>query len=417
MGSMNRFRLYFCIWFGAMLFAQFSNAQDIRKSTPYPKVSLSTEIDRIASYAITRRVLKHGSFEDAAKKEGWIWGPGVLMFGLTKAHTVTQNPEILAFQRSWIHSHYEKGIKLYHPDHITPAAVVGELLIRGDLEPKYTPILDQSYVWLMKGAREVRGCKGEDDRRVRRALSWKGRTWLDDLFMSGTFMTRYASVKNKPEINQLVLAQFLAHIDLLQCHAEGSHLLNHGQYLTPGGKRWMPSGKVAWARANGWFVASMVDFLEHLPKDDPGHPVLLEHFRQIVAEFPACQQPSGLFPTVLDRPKSYGEVAATALITYAVACGLKNGWLTEDRYYGLVRKGVGGILDQIDPVGQVGGTSAGTPVMPLAGMYRTIKVGTYPWGEGATLMALSEVSTLLSKQKGPFPMESEAFLLVTTYSP
>ncbi|MCB9231520.1 MAG: glycoside hydrolase family 88 protein [Bacteroidia bacterium] len=362
------------------------------------KISLPQEIGRISRWAMQRRIDKQGSLEKAAEHEHWSWGGGVLMFGLVRAHRVTQDENIIRFVQHWADFHYEEGFPLNHTDRIMPAGVIAEMILEGKLPTRYDAVLKLSYDYLMAGKRVVRGCRDADGKRKKVQLEFRGRSWLDDLFMCGMFMTRYAEMTGSQELMDRVANQFLAHLDLLQCHGE-ARVLNHGQWLGRNGRPFLPSGEVAWARANGWYLAATADFLMKNPADNPKRAAMLRYFQEIMAEIPQYQLESGLFPTVLDKPSSYGEVAATALFVYASAAGLRQGWLKGDQYYVLMHRGLQAIMENVDANGQVVGISAGTPVLPTPRLYEAINRGTWPWGEGAVLLALVEVLDLVKAGK------------------
>ena len=376
-------------------------------STP----TLVEQTRRVAGQTIACQVQQYGSLENAAEHETWHWGSGVLMFGLLRAHGTTQQENILLYLTHWIDHNIEKGIHLAHTDRIMPAGVVGSMLMNGQLDSRYAQVISQAHDYLIEGKRKVKGCEG-----TKIQLQWRGRSWLDDLFMTGILMIRYKDYFKVDAMNEMIAAHFLAHLDLLQCHADSSKVLNHGQWLLPNGTPYLPDGNIAWSRANGWYLVAMADFLTHTPTDSPHYPVLVQKYQEIIAEVITYQGENGLFPTVMDHPDTYGEVAATGLFVHATAAGLKNGWLTEDQYYRTLHLGLTALYKNIDQYGRVGGVSAGTPVMPGPGWYNKINVGTYPWGDGAVLLALTEANALLQQltaptaSQAPLGSEKERFL-------
>jgi unsaturated rhamnogalacturonyl hydrolase len=64
--------------------------------------------------------------------------------------------------------------------------------------------------------------------------------------------------------------------------------------------------------------------------------------------------------------------------------------LLDDRYEPAIRKTISGILPLIDEAGKVDGVSGGTPVMPTITAYNRIAVHPTLYGQGITLMLLSE---------------------------
>jgi unsaturated rhamnogalacturonyl hydrolase len=71
------------------------------------------------------------------------------------------------------------------------------------------------------------------------------------------------------------------------------------------------------------------------------------------------QQPSGMFPQVLDAPGSYQEFTATCMFGYAAARGLRRGWL-DLSFLEPVRLAWQGAAQRIDDEGRVVDACAST---------------------------------------------------------
>lgn len=84
-----------------------------------------------------------------------------------------------------------------------------------------------------------------------------------------------------------------------------------------------------WGRGNGFAALGYAEALTYLPKDHPAREAVLEiHLRHLEA-LSALQRPSGMLTEVLDFPGSYQEHTVTSMFGYAVARGLRLGWLDE----------------------------------------------------------------------------------------
>ncbi len=399
------------LWFLTFFFIIYSvyPSDNINKDILFTKISyneLISKIKTIATYAVNSRIEKYGEGNDmrsAATNEDWDWGEGVLMFGLIHANDIVQSDSILDFVRFWIDHHLEEGVNFNHTDKIIPCAVIAELMISNKIDKNsiaYNSILSEAFRFLMSEKIELEGCKDETGKRKKVNLQWKGRTWLDDLFMIVPYMTRYSKIVNDSSLYNIIAKHFLAHRDLLQCHGGGhSLLLRHGIRLCKDYPFdfWKPDGDIAWARGNGWYIAALADFLNHSSHAEDKHVDLIYHYRELLYEISSYQLASGLFPTILDDSTSYGEVSATALFLYAATLGLENGWISDDRYYKLIFNGIEGIYNNLSKKGEVSGTSGGTGAYLFACSYKGIPRGTYPWGDGTVLMALSSIADLIEQ--------------------
>ena len=92
--------------------------------------------------------------------------------------------------------------------------------------------------------------------------------------------------------------------------------------------------------------------LSYLSEAHPDRDALLGmHLRHLDA-LRQCQQLSGMYPQVLDRPGSYEEFTVTCMIGYAMARGLRRGWL-DASYQTAVDLAWQGVTERIDDAGGV----------------------------------------------------------------
>ena len=131
----------------------------------------------------------------------------------------------------------------------------------------------------------------------------------------------------------------------------------------PDGLFWhSPSTPHYWGRGNGFAALAFAEALTYIPD---GHPrrddVLAKHRRHLEALRP-LQRPSGMFPQLLDSPGSFEEFTSTCMIGYAVARGLRRGWLDES-YGGLLERAWRGASQRIDGDGNVTDACEGTGLM------------------------------------------------------
>ena len=84
-----------------------------------------------------------------------------------------------------------------------------------------------------------------------------------------------------------------------------------------------------WGRGNGFAALGYAETLTHLAPDHPDRePLVNMHTRHLDA-VRRLQRPSGMLSQLLDFDGSYQELTATCMVGYAIARGLRLGWLDE----------------------------------------------------------------------------------------
>lgn len=107
-----------------------------------------------------------------------------------------------------------------------------------------------------------------------------------------------------------------------------------------------------WGRGNGFAAMGYSQTLSYLPTAHPDRAALLAMHRRHLDALRQCQHPSGMYPQVLDQPGSYQEFTATCMIGYAIARGLRRGWL-DSAYRAALERAWQGVVERIDDDGGV----------------------------------------------------------------
>lgn len=238
--------------------------------------------------------------------------------------------------------------------------------------------------------------------------------WLDGLYMAEPFYAEYAEEFHHPEDFSDITKQFV----LIEEHTRDpkTGLLYHGWDQSKK-QRWANKAtgdsSQFWGRSMGWYMMALVDTLPYYPENDPGRKQLLDILNREAAAIVRVQDPSsGLWFEVLnkiDGKGNYPEASASCMFVYALARGVRLGYL-PDHYLANAQRGYQGILQHFvktEPDGFVSLTgtvaSAGLGRGPGGIPYRS---GTYeyyvndktdtndPQGVGAFLLAASEMETV-----------------------
>jgi rhamnogalacturonyl hydrolase YesR len=93
-----------------------------------------------------------------------------------------------------------------------------------------------------------------------------------------------------------------------------------------------PDTDMAWGRGNAFVTLGLALVLTELPKNHPGYDHALQSYRTLMKRLLPLQDRDGLWRNVLDRPGTYAEFTATAIIGFALQRGLEKGWIKGRDY-------------------------------------------------------------------------------------
>ena len=222
------------------------------------------------------------------------------------------------------------------------------------------------------------------DGTIARIWPHENTVWADDLFMAVSFLCRMGEMTGDMKYFDDAANQVLQYNKYLWCPEKQIY---YHCYHTDTDEH----GVAHWSRANGWVLMAQADLLSRLPEDYPQRDALLENFRQQVSGVCRYQGENGLWHQLLDKTDSYDEVTGTAMFTFAIARGVKEGWIHKDFIY-VAEQGLKGILSKISEKGDLEAICAGTGIMPsLTYYYNRPQLKNDPMGEGPVLRALVEM--------------------------
>lgn len=233
--------------------------------------------------------------------------------------------------------------------------------------------------------------------------------WLDGLYMAEPFYAEYAATFGDQAAFDDIANQFV----WVERHTRDpkSGLLYHG-WDESKKERWSDPATGHspnfWGRAMGWYAMALVDTLDHFPADHPRRAELIAILGRTAAAIAKYQdRSSGLWYQVLDRgtsPGNYLESSAACMFVYALAKGVRKGYL-PDSYFKVAQKGYDGMLARFIKSGP-NGTADLEGTVSVAGLgnkpyrdgsyeyYLSEKVVTNdPKGVGACVMAMTEMES------------------------
>lgn len=236
--------------------------------------------------------------------------------------------------------------------------------------------------------------------------------WLDGLYMAQPFYAEYASTFHQPEAFDDIANQFI----LMEKHSRDAKtgLLYHG-WDESKKQRWADqvTGRSSnfWGRAMGWYAMALVDVLDHFPQSHSRHDTLVAIFNRLASAIQKVQDPrTGLWYQVLDKPDgkgNYPEASASCMFVYALAKGIRNGYLPVS-FHKVVEKAYEGIKMEF-----VEQRSAGK--INLKGTVSVAGLGGDPYRDGSYEYYLSEkVVANDPKGIGAFLLASSEMEIVPT---
>jgi unsaturated rhamnogalacturonyl hydrolase len=174
--------------------------------------------------------------------------------------------------------------------------------------------------------------------------------WLDGLYMGEPFYAEYAATFREDTAFNDIAHQFI----IMEKHARNAKtgLLYHG-YDESRQQKWADKktglSPHVWARAMGWYGMGLVDALEWFPKNNKKRSYLigiLNRFAVAVTRYQDAK--SGLWWDIMDLPgkeKNYLEASASSMFVYALAKGVRLGYLPK-KYLTAAQKGYEGIIKE-----------------------------------------------------------------------
>lgn len=147
--------------------------------------------------------------------------------------------------------------------------------------------------------------------------------WSDDMYMSVPFLANMGILTKENKYFDDAVKQVLQMADRL--YIPGKELFDHGWSVTSGDY----DPRFYWGRANGWTLMAMAELLDLLPEDYRGREEILHLYRSMIRTLAGLQDGTGFWHNMLDKTDTFLETSCTAMITFAVAKGINEGWISH----------------------------------------------------------------------------------------
>jgi unsaturated rhamnogalacturonyl hydrolase len=157
-----------------------------------------------------------------------------------------------------------------------------------------------------------------------RGYSWQTRIWIDDMFMITALQTQAYRATGDTAYIDRAAREMVLYLDSIQ--------LENGLFYHS------PTAHFSWGRGNGWMAAGMTEILRALPADNTYRQRIMDGYHKMMAALLEYQADNGMWRQVIDDPEFWEETSSTAMFTYAMITGVKNGWLDKKTYGAAARK-------------------------------------------------------------------------------
>ena len=308
--------------------------------------------------------------------DDWDWNAGVGMIAISDYYEKTQNANVLEYIKNWVAKNKHQCAKKDHVNYLAPLAIYPDMYRRTN-ERYYLETAIDYADWVMATAgRSKEGV-------LFHGASVSEEVWADTVFMALVFLSRTAKLANHTKIAEEVFKQLLAHLQLLQDEKTG--VLFHGYHCL---ENHHMSGAL-WSRGNSWVVIGapmIIETIGHLAKVPQE---IKTRYQRLVDGILNYQAKNGLWHTVMTRPDFYQETSGSAGFAGGMMKAVRLGLLKQETMARAI-KAMEAVIAKINPEGAVEGVSGGTPIMPTIDAYG--KLTCYPtlYGQGLTLLMLSE---------------------------
>ena len=177
-------------------------------------------------------------------------------------------------------------------------------------------------------------------------LSGETRYWIDDMYMLTILqLEAYRATRDKKYLDRDAL-EMVSYLGKLQ---QKNGLFYHA-----------PDVPFYWGRGDGWVAAGMTEMLRSLPEDNPQRARIMKGYREMMAALLRHQGKDGMWRQLIDSDDAWPESSASAMFSFAMITGVKQGWLDAKVYGPAARKSWIAVVGYIDQNNDVTNVCEGT---------------------------------------------------------
>lgn len=339
----------------------------------------------------------------------WNYPLGVTLYGLMEAADTLGDERIAAYAKGhikmavdtfpyamWDKEHHGGAASLHNllssidslDDCGAFCAAVEEAQIRYGIDADKICDFVADYI----GCRQPRTDDGAFCRQNQLHSFHNDTVWLDDLYMSVPFLVRRYKLTGEEKYLNDAVNQFICYYRRMRME---NGLMSHVFDL-----RHNVRTSVAWGRGNGWFLFSLSELLEYMPKAHPQRQIIEEMFSSSAHVYAKYQSPDGRWRQVIDEDDAYHETSVTAMFSAAFARGAALG-LLDKSFLKRAETGILAVIENcVDKDGNLYGVCRGSE-FSFSSMYykhELLPRDNDNHGIGIVLIAICEVIKCLPRQ-------------------
>ncbi|HIZ91894.1 MAG TPA: glycoside hydrolase family 88 protein [Candidatus Bacteroides merdavium] len=180
----------------------------------------------------------------------------------------------------------------------------------------------------------------------KKGYSWQTRLWIDDMYMITIVQAEaYHVTGDKKYINRAA-EEMVLYLDEIQ---RENGLFYHA-----------PDVPFYWGRGDGWMAVGMTELLLNLPESDTNYQRIYKGYRLMMESLKKYVNQDGVWNQLIDVKDCWTETSGSAMFTYAMIIGVKNGWLDADEYGPIIRRAWMSLCNFIDDKNDVTEVCIGT---------------------------------------------------------
>ena len=177
-------------------------------------------------------------------------------------------------------------------------------------------------------------------------LSGETRYWIDDMYMLTILqLEAYRATGDKKYLDRDA-NEMVSYLDKLQ---QPNGLFFHA-----------PDVPYYWGRGDGWVAAGMAEMLRTLPENHPQRARILKGYRLMMSALLKFQGTDGMWRELIDHDDAWPESSSSAMFSFAMITGVKNGWLDAATYGPAARKAWISVVGYIDQNNDITSVCEGT---------------------------------------------------------
>lgn len=274
---------------------------------------------------------------DVMTHKGWDHSNSIILHGIEKIYTRTNNPDYLNYIKLFVDSFVAgdgsiTGLKA-ELDGIHPGLLC-LFLFEETGEDKYKVAATHMRNYLVGTATTPSVFNKTPDGGYwhKNNDHYEGVMTVDGAYMAHPFLVKYGKMFNDPKC--IDIATFQTLLVASRTFNVETNLPYHGWDYTKS-KSWANkitgTSSEVWSRSVGWYAMALVDILENLPNTHKDYDNISYLFRQLAIGIKDTQNSSdGLWYQIINKPEipgNYPETSGSGMIIYALKKGVNHGWL------------------------------------------------------------------------------------------